>query len=303
MWDWSRSGCLLVSFMIVCLMHSHPSEAQVGGAWTKVISLPSIPVAAALLPNGMVLTWSSDTRLTFEGDIGTDPSQTYTSLFNPLTGSAVAKIVKNTLSDMFCPGIAYLPDGRLLVNGGSSSPKTNIYDPVANTWSAGAAMNIPRGYNGDVLLSTGEVLTLGGSWSGSFDEKIGEVWSAINGWSSRNGISALPITGPDPEDVGGVYRGDNHAWLFAVSNGQVFHAGPSAQMNWITTSGGGSIVSAGTRGDDAYSMNGKAVMYDIGKILKTGGAPAYQDAWATAATYAIDINAALADPSQPVVVY
>ncbi len=34
-------------------------------------------------------------------------------------------LVSNTGHDMFCPGIANLPDGRLLVNGGSSSSKTS----------------------------------------------------------------------------------------------------------------------------------------------------------------------------------
>jgi len=163
-------------------------------------------------------------------------------------------------------------------------------------------MNIPRGYNSDVLLTTGEVLTLGGSWSGDFfAAKNGEVWSPATGeWSLRSGILAQPIIGPDPE---GYYRGDNFPWLFAVANGYVLHAGPSAEMHWIETSGDGSIVSAGTRGDDAYSINGKAVQYDVGKILKTGGAPAYEYASATADTYVIDINPALADPlNQSVVV-
>jgi galactose oxidase len=293
-----RSGRLLIGSVIVCLvMQSHQSNAQLG-AWTGVTSLPTIPIAAALLPNGKVLMWSSNTQLAHEGDIGTAPSQTDTSLFDPSTGQSVQKFVSNTLSDMFCPGIAYLPDGRLLVNGGSSSPKTNIYDFGTDTWSAGANMNIDRGYNGDVMLTTGEVLTLGGSWSGSSTvEKIGEVWSPTTGtWSLRSGIPAKPITGPDPSDSPGVYLGDNHAWLFATKGGYVFHAGPSAEMHWITTSAIGSIFSAGTRGDDPYSMNGKAVHYDIGKILKTGGAPAYLNAWATAATYVIDVNLALADP-------
>ena len=104
-------------------------------------------------------------------------------------------------SDMFCAGIAYLSDGRVLVNGGDSSPKTSIYDYLTKTWSAGAEMNIPRGYNSDVLLTTGEVLTLGGSWSGDFGAaKNGEVWSPATGeWSLRSGILAQPITGPDPE--------------------------------------------------------------------------------------------------------
>jgi galactose oxidase len=54
----------------------------------------------------------------------------------------------------------------------------------------------------------------------------------------------------------------------------VFHAGPSKQMNWFTTSGDGGQRAAGDRpGDDA--MNGNAVMYDAGKILTLGGSTAY----------------------------
>src|SRR5262249_23465141 len=84
------------------------------------------------------------------------------------------------------------------------------------------------------------------------------------------------------------------------------HAGPSAEMHWITTEGDGTIVSAGNRADDPYSMNGNAVLYDIGLIFKTGGAPAYTsgpwgNAVSTTNTYVIDINPAIADTQIPVV--
>jgi galactose oxidase len=301
-------------FLASCLLlplFSHPGDAQTNGqtgAWSAVISLPIIPISAALLPNGRVLTWSADNPYTFAGDLGSAPSQTYTSIFDPSTGSSTTTIETSGQSDMFCPGTARLPDGRVLVNGGSSSPKTTIYNPATNTWSASVTMNVPRGYNSDVMLPTGDVFTLGGSWSGTINtDKIGEVWlSSQNLWSARTGISAQPITGPDPEDDAWptIIRGDNHAWLFTApalipGNWRLFHAGPSAEMHWITTSGSGAITDAGPRGDDAYSINGKAVMYDIGKILKVGGAPAYQNASATTATYVIDINGAAATVNKP----
>ncbi len=301
----ARSGSLVVGCLLGCLtLHANRATAQVGGAWTAVIPLLNNPVAASLLPSGKILTWSSNTEFTFEGDIASTPSQTHTALFDPVTLKSTLRIVTNTLSDMFCPGITTLADGRVLVNGGSSSRNANIYDPQADTWSAAAPMNVARGYNANVMLTDGSVLTLGGSWSGPRNEKIGEVWSAKTGWTRRPGISAVPITGLDPEDkgLGFISRGDNHLWLFAVGDGLVFHAGPSAQMNWMTTYEDGAIVSAGTRGDDAYSINGQAVMYDVGKILKTGGAPAYQAAAATTKTYVIDINDAVADLNNPVVV-
>jgi len=73
-------------------------------------------------------------------------------------------------------------------------------------------------------------------------------------------------------------------------------------MNWIDTTGNGSITPAGNRGDDPHSINGIAVMYEPGKILKTGGQPSYTNADATTNTYVIDITAGLADPAAPVTV-
>lgn len=253
------------------------------GLWSGRINLPIVPVAAANLPNGQLLLWSAYDRLNFGGD----NQKTYTALFNPAGNTVTERLVAETGHDMFCPGTANLGDGRVLVNGGSSSSKTSIYNPATNTWQIGQTMNIPRGYQADTVLSNGDVFTLGGSWSGDIGNKDGEVWNASTGWRRVTNADSEAILGPDPQ---GVYRGDNHAWLFATAGEGVFHAGPSARMNWFATAGAGGVANAGNRGDDPYSMNGNAVMFDIGKILKTGGAPAYSDANATAKSYVIDIN-------------
>ncbi len=284
-----------------------PTEQVLPSSWTPVISLPVTPIAIANLPNGNLLMWSAFEPYAYEGDIGTAAGQTYTGVFNPTTETSTDVLVTNTGADMFCPGTAVLPDGRVLVNGGSSSPKTSIFSPSANTnggsWSISGEMNLPRGYEADTLLSYGtlsngvlsgvQVLTLGGSWSGGEGNKSAEVWNSTTGaWTVLSGVPETNIVGPDPQ---GIYRGDNHAWMFAQSGGYVFHAGPSAQMNWITTSGAGTITSAGDRGTDPYSINGNAVLYDVGKILKVGGAPAYQQSngttYASNSAYLIDISA------------
>jgi len=265
------------------------APAATGGTlpsvWSGLINFPIVPVAAANLPDGKVLTWSAYAPDNFGDDNAW--GRTYTAIFDPVTQTALSRVVSETGHDMFCPGTSMLPDGRLLVNGGSSSQKTSIYNPADNTWSTGALMNIPRGYPGNTTLPNGSVLTLGGSWSGGQGGKIGEIWTASGGWTKRTGIPADPFTGADP---GGVFRGDNHLWLFPHTNGRVFHAGPTAAMHWITTTGNGNVISAGNRGDDGYSMNGNAVMYDIGKILKTGGALAYEDAYSTPSAFVIDLN-------------
>jgi galactose oxidase len=198
---------------------------------------------------------------------------------------------------MFCTGLAVLADGRVLINGGSNDSATTIYDPTTDTWTVGPLMNIPRAYNADTLLSTGQVLTLGGSWYDGAGNKNGELFTpsgTTGSWQNLPGVLAANILTADPA---GVYRADNHPWLFAQSGGTVFQAGPSKQTNWITTTGNGSITGAGNRGDSADAMNGNAVMYDIGKIFTVGGATAYQDAEATNRAYTIDISGG---PSKPV---
>ena len=138
-----------------------------------------------------------------------------------------------------------------------------------------------------MTTSTGEVFTLGGSWSGGIGNKNGEVWSAAGGWRTLPNVLSDNILTDDPR---GEYTADNHSWLFAAPGGRVFHAGPSRQMNWISTTGKGSITSAGLRSDSPDAMNGDAVMYDVGKILTVGGATAYNKAPGTARAYTIDIN-------------
>ena len=253
------------------------------GRWSAPTSLPLVPVAGSALGNGKVLLWSAYERFTFGGDRG----YTQTLLYDPDTGQVSQRQVSNTGHDMFCPGIANLADGRILVNGGSSAAETSIYDPVSDSWQDAADMNIPRGYQGTTLLSDGSVFTVGGSWSGGQGNKHAEVWTEAGGWRRLTGVRAEPFTADDPQ---GVYRGDNHLWLFAWTGGRVFHAGPTRAMHWVDTSGSGSVSGAGNRGQDGYAMNGNAVMYEPGKILTVGGAPAYQDVAATANATVIDLN-------------
>ncbi|GBD47199.1 galactose oxidase-like domain-containing protein [Methylopila sp. Yamaguchi] len=258
--------------------------------WSSRISLPLVPVAASTLRNGKILLWASHDRFSF----GEDQGKTFTTIFDPQTGTSSSMTISNTGHDMFCPGTAVLTDGRILVNGGSSSAKTSIYDPGSNTWTTGAAMNVPRGYQGDTVLPNGDVLTVGGSWSGGIGYKTSEVWNAAQGWRELPNVNGEDLAGPDPD---GPFRSDNHMWLFAWSNDYVLKAGPSAAMHWIDVRGAGAIASAGARGDDVYSQNGDVVMYAANKLLKLGGAPAYESLQASDAAYVIDFSRG---PSLPV---
>ncbi|MEL6306442.1 MAG: hypothetical protein AAFQ20_16890, partial [Bacteroidota bacterium] len=272
-------------------------QNYVDGSWSDPIEFGIVPVAVANLPDGRLLTWSSQFKNTFmeAGD-----GATYSQYFDPFGGFDAnggvdgSEFTINTDHDMFCPGINNLPDGRLLSAGGTSSEKTSIFDPQTGLWSVASAMNIPRGYQGNVTLSDGSVFTVGGSWN-DFNSnnasnpnrnggKDAELWSPTTGWIELSNITGEDIwTANDLALEGqGLYRIDNHVWIWPAPNGKIFHAGPSEMMHWMDPDvPGGAIVDAGIREDsgagvtDAYSMKGNTVMFDTGKILKTGGAPEY----------------------------
>lgn len=162
-------------------------------------------------------------------------------------------------------------NGRIIVTGGDDEQKTSIYNPSTNAWISAANMVQARGYQSTATCSTGRIFNIGGSWSGGEGGKNGELYNP-----SSNTWTALPsaLVGPLlTNDAQGVYRADNHAWLFGWKNGYVFQAGPSKRMNWYGTSGSGSVTNAGLRSDANDAMCGNAVMYDAvaGKIVTFGG--------------------------------
>ena len=254
------------------------------GQWGATVGFPIVPVASAVLPGNKLLTWSAYAADNYGGSKG----YTQTAIMDLTTGQVTQRRVDDTGHDMFCPGLSVLADGRVLVSGGSNAKQASIYDPATDAWSAAAPMNIGRGYQSQVTMATGDVFTVGGSWSGDRGGKTGEVYSpAGNSWRTLPGVPPEPFFTADPR---GVFRADNHAWLFAVGGGRVFHAGPSKRMHWVSTDGPGSVTDAGPRGDSADAMNGNAVMYDVGKILTVGGAPAYENSDATNRASTIDIS-------------
>src|SRR5262245_49091711 len=101
----SRGRLHYIGFLLlVLLIGSQSSRAQpaTAGKWTDVISLPIIPIAAALLPDGKVLGWSTNDLTTFEFDlcpgfplIPCTPSQTLTSLTTPQSGASTFTPVTN----------------------------------------------------------------------------------------------------------------------------------------------------------------------------------------------------------------
>jgi galactose oxidase len=189
---------------------------------------------------------------------------------------------------MFCPAISTLQDGRVLIQGGSDASATSFYDPKTNAFTRGPDMKMARGYQSSTILSDNNIFTIGGAYSGPRKGKDGEVYiSKTNIWKALPGAKVAPMLTKDKE---GIWREDNHAWLFAWKNGSVFQAGPSKAMNWYGTAGVGTQVAAGVRDTIGDSMCGISVMYEPGKILSAGGSQSYTNADANTRAHITSID-------------
>jgi galactose oxidase len=176
---------------------------------------------------------------------------------------------------MFCPAISSLQDGRILIQGGADAAVTSFYDPSTNQFTRGPDLKMARGYQSSVTTSDNRIFTIGGAFTGPLQGKDGEIYDPKrNTWTPLPGAKVGPMLTQDRE---GIWREDNHAWLFAWRNGSVFQAGPSMAQNWYGTEGQGSQVGAGIR-DNNHAMCGIFVMYEPGKIFSSGGSTFYTDA-------------------------
>ena len=130
-------------------------------SWSSAGSLSTAHVGhtATLLPNGKVLVAG--------GDGGTG-SYSSVELYDPAanTWSTAASLQTGRVGH----AATLLPNGSVLVVGGDvSSPtgltrtnSTEIYDPMANTWTAANTLSVARALHAATLLQSGIVLVEGG---------------------------------------------------------------------------------------------------------------------------------------------
>ncbi len=228
------------------------------GEWGSVIAwTPHIPVSAATLPDGRVLTFASNQRTSFPSG----PEFTYAATWNPATGVFVE--YNHPSHDMFCGGIVMLPDGRVLVNGGrNTTVRSSLFDWRVNTWTRTPDMNDPRWYNTTVALPNGRAWTVTGDGGSGTAER----WDAASGWSRLTGINWNPILA----EPGYITRW--HPFLLVAPDGRLIHFGPTDTMHWVSPDGSGSVINTGTVVPGGhYPKEGSWVMYNEGRILVVGG--------------------------------
>ncbi len=235
-----------------------PNLRSTRGEWSSIIPwTPHIPVSAANLPDGRILTFASNQRTTFPAG----PEFTFAATWNPATGEF--REFNHPSHDMFCGALVMLPDGRVLVNGGrNTTVRASLFDWRVNTWTRTPDMNDPRWYNTSVALPSGRVWTV----SGSGGSGTAERWDSAVGWSRLTGIDWNTVTA-EPG-----YINIWHPFLSLAPDGRLIHFGPTDTMHWVSPEGSGTLSAAGTTVPGThYPKEGSWVMYDEGRILVAGG--------------------------------
>lgn len=268
-----------------------------GGSWqTLSYQMPVRSVHASVLHTGNVLlvAGSGNDQTAFD-------AHTFTSsVWNPNTGQFTSA---PTADDLFCSGHVQLPDGRILLAGGTSSystattnykglAKSYVFDPVAGTYTA--TNDLPGGghwYPSLTALGTGDVIAVGGLDQNAAGSVTTEQFDSVQGrW--------LPATQvPQTFFFWGLYPE-----LKLMSDGRLFYAGVHTFGDAPTAAGSNIYDPATATVNDVPGLRdvnlrdqGAAVLLppaQAQKVLTLGGGNGDAGADAVATTDLIDLRQA-----------
>lgn len=268
------------------------ASAVTDGLWTTLpYQMPINPIHCALLQNGKVLVVAGSENTLSEHQAG----QYYAAVWDLQAGTFA---VQSLLWDVFCNGMAHLPDGRVLVVGGSSElappygdSRATVFDPATAKFTQVESMAHGRWYASVLELSDGGLMAFSGITEENYSapapagdtgrgphNKDVEIYGIGTGWSPEYEAPWTPPLYPR---------------MHLLPNGTVFYSGETTSSNIFDPSTktwtlnvastvykgqrpGGSSVLLPLRPTDAYRP----------RVMILGG-----DHAATATTEVIDLSA------------
>src|SRR5260221_6938472 len=169
----TKAGTMpLLAFALAGVCGAQPGPA-ITGRWAGPSDWGLIGVHMALLPgptgyHSQVLWWQGEDNVpaAFGGLWGWNPTPASDCNTYPQNFTALTTPVPDV--NIFCAGNAHMPDGRLMVVGGTDPGETGItssvvYDPLARTWTHTADMSQRRWYPTLTGLADGRMLVSSGS--------------------------------------------------------------------------------------------------------------------------------------------
>jgi hypothetical protein len=210
-------------------------------------------------------TLLQDGRVLLVGGIGIRQNATAVintaEVYNPVSGTCTA--VGSLSTPRYCHTATILPDGKVLVAGGSSGAEpldtTEIFDPATNTFSVGKTMLAKRAQHTATVLPDGAVLLAGAYPTDAavnaeiYDPRTDTFSATGPMFTNRMNHTATLLSTGAVLFVGGNLGGVN------VSYCEIFS--PSTGKFYIT----GALTVSGSRNAHA------AVLLADGRVLAVGG--------------------------------
>ena len=197
--------------MALASANTAAQTAQEDGQWAAPFDLPLIAIHSAMLPTGKVLLFSAEHGVPGIHGWLIDPESLALTNVDPPDGW-----------NPDCAGHSFLPDGRLLVAGGTlsfnpllGSKRAYLFDSFNEQWVRVEDMANGRWYPTNITLPDGRIVTLSGinDTDGGLNPDI-EVWetNADNNWALL-GQKTIPF----------------YPYLHVMPDGLVFRSGPDQQ--------------------------------------------------------------------------
>jgi hypothetical protein len=186
------------------------AQVEVTGQWDRLpYTMPINPIHVGLLLTGKILIVAGSEN---------DPSQhdevSRAALWDMSTGTFAAY---DLAWDVFCNGMAFLPDGRALVVGGTAAydeftgeARATVFDPFTERFVQVQSTAHGRWYATATAMGDGRILTFAGLNEWGDTNQATEMYRIASGWSPE---AQAPWTPP-------IYP-----WLHLLPDGRVFVGG------------------------------------------------------------------------------
>lgn len=249
-----------------------PADLAVEGQWSAKKDWPYVAIHATLMKNGKVLSWNNNSNY----DIGQG------MVWDPLTDAV--SLVDPGPTNVFCAGHAVMPDGKVLVAGGhfdaySGERDANQFDSATNMFQTLPPMSYIRWYPTVTALPDGRMLVVSGNttcrtcWADRPEiyDPIANTWTTLTG--AQRVVPFYPHT-------------------FVLPSGKLLVTG--SQLQPVETLLLDVAAQSWTVLDPLPRDGGTSVMYQLGKVLKSGMAynPDDPPVEASSTAWVIDTNVA-----------
>lgn len=236
------------------LVRGQPSA---DGQWSAPFSLPLIAIHSAVLPTGKVLMFSAEHGVPGIHGWLLDPAS--------IPGTPVLTEVPPPAPwNPDCAGHSFLPDGRLLVAGGTlgfnpllGSKLAFIFNPFSEQWLQIEDMRAGRWYPTNITLPDGRVVTMSGinDTNGSLNPDI-ELWdpNGTNNWELL-GEQIIPV----------------YPYLHVLPNGLVFRSGPDSQTETFNPANSEWTPVDGTNFPARYEAPSVLLPPTLDRVMLMGG--------------------------------